>query len=92
MNYGYPWQEKKNMTNYAIQSYKKREEQGNNCDQNMATSQRDIYTDLKNKEAQNGSKTKLASKIVPCFSCGHQDIPKNWLSKKNDIPPNSNVP
>jgi len=68
---------KKNMTNCAIQSYKKREEQGNNCDQNMATSQRDIYTDLKNKEAQNGSKTKLASKIVPCFSSGHQDIPQN---------------
>ena len=64
MNYGYPWQEK-------------REEQGTNCDQNMATGQRDIYTDLKNKEAQNDSKTKLASKIVPCFSSGHQDIPRN---------------
>ena len=74
MNYGYPWQEK-------------REEQGTNCDQNMATGQRDIYTDLKNKEAQNDSKTKLASKIVPCFSCGHQDIPKNWLSKKKTIYP-----
>jgi len=56
MNYGYPWQEK-------------REEQGTNCDQNMATGQRDIYTDLKNKEAQNDTKTKkLGSKIEPCFS------------------------
>ena len=67
MNYGYPWEEKKTWLIVVYSHTKQRRTRDR--DQNMATGQSEIYTDLKNKEAQNDTKTKkLGSKIEPCFS------------------------